>query len=84
MYPVEFSDAGITVKPKFNFHRDLFLKPQNRRVIEEAAKKVYGRPVAIHAAIDSTAAPEPKAPVNPDAELVASALDILGGELISG
>jgi hypothetical protein len=85
MYPTEFTDAGVTVKPKFNFHRDLFLKPQNRRIIEEAAKKVYGRPIAVHAKIDTAAAAaEPKPPANPDAELVASALDILGGELISG
>lgn len=83
MYPIEMSDEEILVKPRFNFHRDLFLKPMNRTLIEAAAAKVYGRPVRITARTedDGTSRRKP-AKSDPNAELVSSALEILGGEVI--
>ncbi|HSX02609.1 MAG TPA: DNA polymerase III subunit gamma/tau [Candidatus Saccharimonadia bacterium] len=87
MYPVDFSDDTITIKSRFNFHRDLFMKAPNRRAIEEAAAKVYGRTLAVTAVTDesagSSAGPKPSRPaVDPAAELVSSALEILGGEVV--
>jgi len=82
MYPVEFGGEDITIKPRFNFHRDLFLKPANLRLIEAAAAKVYGSPVKFFARTDEAAAAKPRAKADPSAELVSSALEILGGEVI--
>jgi DNA polymerase-3 subunit gamma/tau len=82
MYPVDFADDEITIKPRFNFHRDLFLKPANRSAIEAAATKVYGRPIKIMARTEEVAKkPRGKGP-DQTAELVSSALEILGGEVV--
>jgi DNA polymerase-3 subunit gamma/tau len=84
MYPVEFTEGEITIKPRFNFHRDLFLKPATRQLIEAAATKVYGRPVKIGARTEDGGAGAKKRKTTPDpnAELVSSALEILGGEIV--
>jgi DNA polymerase III subunit gamma/tau len=81
MYPADFSTDEIVIKPRFNFHRDLFLKATNLRLIEAAAAKVYGRPVRITARTDERTKPAAKT-VDPSAELVSSALEILGGEVV--
>jgi DNA polymerase III subunit gamma/tau len=80
MYPAEFGDDQITVRARFNFHRDLFLKPANRTLIEAAAAKVYGQQVRIMALTDDTVAKLAKP--NQSQELVSSALEILGGEIV--
>jgi DNA polymerase-3 subunit gamma/tau len=82
MYPIDFGDGEVTVKPKFNFHRDLLLKPVNRLMIEAAAAKVYGRPVKVSARTDDTGAKPKRPKSDPTAELVSSALEILGGEIV--
>ncbi len=83
MYPVEFKDGKIVIKSRFNFHRDLFLKVQNRSVIEDAVQKVYGRPIPVTAITDEAAAGRPaKKLADPSAELISSALEILGGEVV--
>jgi hypothetical protein len=82
MYPVEFTDDEIVIKPRFNFHRDLFLKPANRSTIEAASAKVYGRQIKISARTEEAGkAPARKKP-DQAAELVSSALEILGGEIV--
>jgi DNA polymerase-3 subunit gamma/tau len=81
MYPVDFAADEITVKPRFNFHRDLFLKPVNRMVIETASAKVYGRAMKLQARTEETAKPK-RAKPDASAELVSSALEILGGEVV--
>ncbi|MDF2460857.1 MAG: polymerase-3 subunit gamma/tau [Candidatus Saccharibacteria bacterium] len=83
MYPVDFGDGEVTIKPKFNFHRDLLLKPVNRTMVEAAASKVYGRPVRVLARTEETGAPKKRqTKPDPSAELVSSALEILGGEIV--
>jgi DNA polymerase-3 subunit gamma/tau len=82
MYPADFGADEITIKPRFNFHRDLFLKPANRATIETAAAKVYGRAVKISARTEDNGKKPPRAKADPNAELVSSALEILGGEIV--
>ena len=82
MYPVEFEGDTITIKPRFNFHRDLFLKPANRTTIETAAHKVYGRSIKIVARTEDANPRSKRALPDPTAELVSSALEILGGEIV--
>lgn len=86
MYGADFLENEVTIKPRFNFHRDLFLKPANRTLIEAAATKVYGKPVKISARVDEEGqkATARSRRTKPDAnsELVSSALEILGGEVV--
>lgn len=84
MYPLDFTDEAITIKTKFNFHRDLFLKPTNRSTVETALQKVYGRPLGFHAVTEAGAAAAPNhgGEPKPSEELAAAALEILGGEMI--
>ncbi|MDB5178297.1 MAG: polymerase-3 subunit gamma/tau [Patescibacteria group bacterium] len=85
MYPVDFGDGEVTIKPRFNFHRDLFLKGTNRTSIEAAATKVYGRAIRVHARTEDdgkSGARRKSTKPDPSAELVSSALEILGGEIV--
>jgi DNA polymerase-3 subunit gamma/tau len=82
MYPVEFAGDEVIIKPRFNFHRDLFLKAANRNTIESAATKVYGRPIRITARTEESGRSLKRAKPDPTAELVSSALEILGGEIV--
>jgi DNA polymerase-3 subunit gamma/tau len=82
MYPVDFGDGEVTIKPRFNFHRDLFLKPMNRTAIEAAATKVYGRPIKLSARTEESGAKIRRPKSDPNAELISSALEILGGEIV--
>lgn len=82
MYPTDFAADEITIKPRFNFHRDLFLKPANRTIIEVAATKVYGRTIKISARTEEVGKTHKRAKPDSTAELVSSALEILGGEVV--
>ncbi len=82
MYPVEFMASEITIKPRFNFHRDLFLKAANRTAVETASAKVYGRTIKFSARTEETGKPPRRTQSDPAAELVSSALEILGGEIV--
>ncbi len=81
MYPTDFSGDTVTVRARFNFHRDLFNKPQNRQAIEAAAAKVFGRPITVTAVTDDSAPPK-KGKHDTSDDLAAAALEILGGEVI--
>ncbi|HEY2004685.1 MAG TPA: DNA polymerase III subunit gamma/tau [Candidatus Saccharimonadia bacterium] len=82
MYPIDFGSEEVTIKPRFNFHRDLFLKPLNRTSIEAAATKVYGRPVRVFARTEEATGKKRPPKTDPTSELVSSALEILGGEIV--
>ncbi len=82
MYPVDFGHDAVTIRSRFNFHRDLFMKAPNRRLIEESVQKVYGRAIPVTAVTDGSGQKSPKAKADPAAELVSSALEILGGEVV--
>jgi DNA polymerase-3 subunit gamma/tau len=82
MYPIDFEGDEITIKPRFNFHRDLFLKPANRTIIESSATKVFGRPIKISARTEDGGKKPRRGTPDPNSELVSSALEILGGEVV--
>lgn len=82
MYPVDFEADEITVKPRFNFHRDLFMKAANRTTIEAAVAKVYGRAIKVTARTEEGVKVAKRANSDQSAELVSSALEILGGEIV--
>jgi DNA polymerase-3 subunit gamma/tau len=82
MYPIDIVAGEIKIKPRFNFHRDLFMKPANIRIIETAAAKVYRRPVKVSARTDNPDPGKRGPKPDPSAELISSALEILGGEVV--
>jgi DNA polymerase-3 subunit gamma/tau len=82
MYPVDFTATEITVKPRFNFHRDIFNKHPNRTLLEQAAAKVYGTTVRVNAHTDDATASGRRGRTDANTELLSSALEILGGEVV--
>jgi DNA polymerase-3 subunit gamma/tau len=83
MYPIEVTSDGILIKSRFNFHRDLFMKSQNRSAIEAIVEKVYGRPIPVTAITeDGPGKTSAKAKIDSSTELISSALEILGGEVV--
>ena len=80
---IEFTGGGIVIWSKFNFHRERIMEAKNRAVIDKSLEKVYGRPVPVLVQLDTAAkASRESTPANPSGDLVASALDILGGEIV--
>jgi len=80
---IEFTSGGLVIWSKFNFHRERIMEAKNRTVIDKGLEKVYGRPVPVLVQLDTAAkASRETAPANPTGDLVASALDILGGEIV--
>jgi DNA polymerase-3 subunit gamma/tau len=80
---IEFKDDNLLVWSKFNFHRDRLMQSANRQIIEKGLEKVYGRPISMTAHIDSTAKVARESVANgPATDLVSSALEILGGEIV--
>lgn len=66
---------------RFNFHRDRIREPKNLAVIEKALEAVYNKTITVQCEL-KTITNEPS--VDTSRELVGSAIDILGGELIDG
>lgn len=78
---VEFTNEGIIVWSKFNFHRDRINEGKNRIVIDQATLKTYGREIIMIAHVESSTRPAPPV-ANPTADLVSQAMEILGGEVV--
>ncbi len=80
---IEFKDDNLLVWCKANFHRALLMQASNRQIIERALEKVYGRPISMTAHIDATAkVAHDQSPASMTSDLVSSALEILGGEVV--
>ena len=82
MYTADFANDKITIQSRFNFHRDLFNKAANRQIIEAVVEKVYSRPIPVVAVTDEHAAKPKVQAVDSNADLVSSAIEILGGEVV--
>lgn len=79
---VEFRDNNeVVLACRFGFHRDRLKETKNKQVIEQALAKTYGHKFVVLPQLETRqAAAKPAAP---EAELMASALEILGGEVVS-
>lgn len=78
---ISFSQAGLMIYCRFNFHRDRLMEPKNRDVIQKALETVYNKDIKVECELKTM---NTAAPSNPENELVTTAIDILGGELIDG
>lgn len=67
---------------RFRFHKERIEEAKNRSLIEAVMKKTFGREIGLRCELAS----QEKAvvPNDKDSELISSALEILGGEIING
>ena len=77
---IQFEGDRLVLGCRFSFHRDRLKEAKNIQIIEQAIARVYGRKYHVIPQLEAG----PPAPVAPDtsSELVSSALEILGGEVI--
>jgi DNA polymerase III subunit gamma/tau len=71
----------LVVTCRFNFHKERLQEPKNRQLLEAALARVYGRQIRMAVQLEN-AGPTP-ATADSETELVSSALEILGGEVIN-
>jgi DNA polymerase III subunit gamma/tau len=73
------------ITTRFNFHRDRLEEPKNRTIIEKCLDKSFGRKLRVIIQVESAtkkASTSVVAEDSPGSELVTSALEILGGEVV--
>ena len=67
---------------RFRFHKERIEESKNRSLIEGAMKKTFGRTINLRC--DIVSEPKSTPPDDKDSELISSALEILGGEIVNG
>ncbi|HSH31875.1 MAG TPA: hypothetical protein VK963_04390, partial [Candidatus Saccharimonadales bacterium] len=78
---VTVSGEQVVLTCRFKFHRERLQEPKNRQIIEAALQRVYGTELRVVCQLEVAAA-EPAPPPVRDQELVTSALEIFGGEVV--
>lgn len=77
---IRFEGDEVVLGCRFTFHRDRLKEAKNLQVIEQALARVYGRKLKVSPQLEAkTVAP---ASDDSSAELMTSALEILGGEVV--
>lgn len=76
---VIISTDRVELAARFNFHRDRLLEPKNRAIIETAIRQSLGSGYQLEVELAQAVSP---AAVDSSGELVTSALEILGGEVV--
>jgi DNA polymerase III subunit gamma/tau len=79
---ITITEDALQLTCRFNFHKDRLMEPKNRQTIEQVLAKVYGRPLRLDCQLEAGQAVGVAA--NTESELVSSALEILGGEVVDG
>lgn len=77
----QLKDDTLLIRCRFRFHKERIEEAHNRQLIEAIFTKVSGRTIELK--VEHTGEQQPSAPKpDNDQELVASALEILGGEVV--
>jgi DNA polymerase-3 subunit gamma/tau len=76
---IQFEGDELILGCRFSFHRDRLKETKNIQIVEQALARVYGRKFKVSPQLE--AAPV-KPPADASGELVTSALEILGGEVV--
>jgi len=79
---IKLTDDTLMIYCRFNFHRDRLMEAKNASVIEKALETVYNKSIKVECELKTMTTEAPTA--NATNELVTTAIDILGGELIDG
>jgi DNA polymerase-3 subunit gamma/tau len=77
---VQFEGDGVVLGCRFTFHRDRLKEAKNLQIIEQALTRVYGRKLKLSVQLE--AKPVAAATADSSTELMSSALEILGGEVV--
>jgi DNA polymerase III subunit gamma/tau len=70
----------LLIRCRFRFHKERIEEPKNQQFIEAVFTKVANRPIEM--IVQHTTAEPAVTPAQPEEELVASAIEILGGEVV--
>lgn len=73
---------NLVLDCRFKFHKERIEEAKNRTLIEAAMKKTFGRVITLRCDIVSES--KSSTPSDKDSELISSALEILGGEIVNG
>jgi len=79
---IKLTEETLMIYCRFNFHRDRLMEAKNAGVIEKALETVYNKHIRVECELKTMTTEAPTA--NTTNELVTTAMDILGGELIDG
>jgi DNA polymerase-3 subunit gamma/tau len=79
---INLSNDQLMIYCRFTFHRDRLMEAKNRDVIEKALETVYNKTIKVECELKTMTTEAPVA--SQTNELVTTAMDILGGELIDG
>lgn len=79
---LQIDGVKFIVECRFSFHKERIEEVKNRQLVEQALTKVFSRPIELVCRL-TQAEREPQ-PTKRDNELVNSALEILGGEVVGG
>lgn len=80
---VSFDGDDVILGCRFSFHRDRLKESKNLQVIEQALARVYGRKLRVQVQLETKPQAATVAASDPAAELMSSALEILGGEVVN-
>jgi hypothetical protein len=78
---LEFREDEVVIGCKFGFFRDRLQEGKNIQIIEQALARVYGRKLKVTPQLESKPATVAASPDTSE-ELMSSALEILGGEVM--
>lgn len=76
---VEMSEGQVTINCRFKWFKDRLDESKNRQIVEQALDATFGQKLRIMTVVASGAKP-----AQPEKELVSTALEILGGEIVHG
>lgn len=79
---IKLTEDTLMIYCRFTFHRDRLMEAKNAAVIEKALETVYNKHIRVECELKTMTTEAPTA--NATNELVTTAMDILGGELIDG
>lgn len=79
----ELKGDKLVVECRFDFHKQRIEEHRNREIIEKVMSRVCKYPVELVCQLQKQK-PQPVAKTNKDEELMASAMAILGGEVVDG
>ncbi len=79
---VEINTKEVRLTCRFSFHRDRLLEAKNQQLIERILSQTYGHTLKLICQLETNKPTDVTA--DPTTELVGSALEILGGEVIDG
>ncbi len=81
MADTELLGDKLILRFNFSFHKDRVEEPKNRNLIETVMSRAFGTPIQLECEMSNG---QNKKVADPESELVSTAIEILGGEVVDG